>query len=298
MLGHDKQWEFLKKAFLSSQLSHGYLFSGLQGLGKRNLAIEFVKMLNCRDLNNQPCNTCASCKMIDARSHPDFVLTEPELGKDIKIVQVRKLISQLDLKPFYSGFKTAIIDQAHLMNIQAQNCFLKTLEEPKGKTVLILVTQYKESLIGTIKSRIQELKFSPVSFKQIQEIVKTENVSKNDLQEISQFSLGRPMRVLDLIQNPEKLEKEKNIKKDLLEILSSDLKTRFEYVESLTKKPLENTLELWLKYLREILLDKVDNDQDVSKIKKAIKNLEKTIYLVSNTNISKRLALESLILEI
>ena len=184
------------------------------------------------------------------------------------------------------------------MNIQAQNCFLKTLEEPKGKTVLILVTQYKESLIGTIKSRIQELKFSPVSFKQIQEIVKTENVSKNDLQEISQFSLGRPMRVLDLIQNPEKLEKEKNIKKDLLEILSSDLKTRFEYVESLTKKPLENTLELWLKYLREILLDKVDNDQDVSKIKKAIKNLEKTIYLVSNTNISKRLALESLILEI
>ena len=111
MIGHQKQRQLLKVLSESSRIPHGLLFSGQDQLGKKTLAIEFIKYLNCLS-KKKPCQTCRSCQDIDKNNHPDFILIEPD-GKEIKISQIRDLIWKLSLYSYSAPFKTAIIDNAH-----------------------------------------------------------------------------------------------------------------------------------------------------------------------------------------
>jgi len=120
IIGHQKQWEFLKFLVKIKKIPHALLFVGPEKIGKKTLALEFASLILKQSL----------------RGHPDFVFLEPING-EIKISQIRELILRLSLKKSSAPFKIVIIDNAHLMNFQAQNCFLKTLEEPKGESVLI-----------------------------------------------------------------------------------------------------------------------------------------------------------------
>ncbi|MBU2634891.1 DNA polymerase III subunit delta', partial [Patescibacteria group bacterium] len=142
MNGHQKQWQFLKKSAELGRLPHALLFYGQEGLGKKALAIEFSKFL------------------IKKTSPPDFILIEPQ-GKEIQIAQIRSLIQGLSFKPYLADFKIAVINKAHLMSQESQNCFLKFLEEPTDKTYLILITEYPAMLLPTILSRVQKLRFFP-----------------------------------------------------------------------------------------------------------------------------------------
>jgi DNA polymerase-3 subunit delta' len=300
VFGHEKQWEFLRKAFVSSRLSHAYLFSGFKGLGKKSMAIEFVKFLNCQSevLEDRPCNRCSSCLMVDKGIHPDLVLVEPKEGKSgIGIKTIQTVIEQLYLSPFFS-FKVAVIDQAHLMTTDAQSCFLKTLEEPSRDSLLILISEHRDFLLKTITSRVQEIKFFPTQSKRIKKILERDGLAGLEVEEIANLSLGKPGLALELSKHLDKLKEERDQRKEFLHILTSDLKTRFEYADILSKKPLAKTLEAWLLYLREILLEKVNNDKETTKIRKLIRGVERTLYLVSTTNVNKRLILESLMLEI
>ena len=144
IIGHKNQWNFLKKSAELDRLSHAYLFSGENQLGKKTLAIEFVKFLNCsaKDFSEKPCQVCRNCQDVQKKAHPDFVLIEPENShKEIQISQIRNLIWKLSLRPYSAVFKVAILDKAHSMSQEAQSCFLKLLEEPKGKALLILITE-------------------------------------------------------------------------------------------------------------------------------------------------------------
>jgi len=100
--------------------------------------------------------------MIKKGIHPDFMLVEKKEGKDLKVEQIEDFIKFLSLKASFGGFKIGIIDRAHLMNRYAQNAVLKTLEEPHGKTLLILIADSKELLLPTIVSRLQEIRFFPL----------------------------------------------------------------------------------------------------------------------------------------
>lgn len=300
IFGHEKQWEFLRQAFVSSRLSHAYLFSGFKGLGKKPMAIEFVKFLNCQSeaLEERPCNHCSSCLMVDKGIHPDLVLVEPEEGKSgIGIETIQNVIEQLYLSPFFS-FKVAVIDQAHLMTTDAQSCFLKTLEEPSKHSLLILISEHQDFLLKTITSRAQEIKFFPAENKKIKEVLKKDGLVDSEIEEIAKLCLGKPGLALELSKHLERLKEERDQRKEFLRILTSDLKTRFEYAAVLSKKPLAKILEAWLLYLREILLEKVNNNKETTKIRKLIRKTERTLYLISTTNVNKRLILESLMLEI
>jgi len=142
MIGHQKQWEFLKKSAELGRLPHALLFYGQKGLGKKALAIEFSKLL------------------IGKAIPPDFILIEPE-GKEIQIAQIRSLMQKLSFKPYVADFKIAVLNKAHLMTRESQNGFLKFLEEPTDKTYLILITEYPAMLLPTILSRVQKIRFFP-----------------------------------------------------------------------------------------------------------------------------------------
>jgi len=163
IMGHQKQWRFLKQSVELNKLSHAYLFCGEERLGKKRIALEFVKLINGENFG---------------LGHPDLILIEPERG-EIKIAQIRELIQKLSLKPYSALFKVALIDQAHLMTKDGQNSFLKTLEEPKGRTLLILITEAPERLLPTIPSRCEIIKFSPVKEVEIKSYLR-ENLSDKD----------------------------------------------------------------------------------------------------------------------
>src|SRR4030042_5617712 len=125
IIGHKKQWQYLLKSKETGRLSHAYLFCGQEKLGKKKVALEWISLLLGED--------------VFKNNHPDLTLIEPE-GKEIQIGQIKQLIWNLSLKPYSAPFKVALIDRAHLMNEEAQASLLKTLEEPKGETILFLVS--------------------------------------------------------------------------------------------------------------------------------------------------------------
>jgi len=288
IIGHQKQWQFLKKSVELGKISHAYLFSGQEKLGKKRVALEFVKLINGENFD---------------LGHPDLILIEPKGGAPIQIAQIRELIRKLSLKPYSAPFKVAIIDQANLMTKEAQHSFLKTLEEPKGRTLLILITEASERLLATISSRCEIIKFSPVKEVEIKSYLR-EKLSDKDWEEASKFCLGRPGEAVDFISNPQKLENRKKIIKELIKISNSGLAFRFQSAKDLSAPSnLKEILSIWLSYFRAVLLSKVEDpnlypNYSFSKLKNILSQIQNTNFLLTSTNVNPRLALEILMLEL
>lgn len=190
MIGHHKQWRFLQKAAERGRIPHALLFAGQKELGKKNLAIEFIKLLNCQTpINNQPCQTCQNCQEIEKNICPDLIFIEPE-EKEIRVAQIKQLRSRLVLRSFGNCFKAIILDRADSLNQEAQSAFLKLLEEPKGKTIFILIAQHPKRLFSTILSRVEILKFYPIPDDEIKVCLKNKGLSEKQAQEIAFFFLG------------------------------------------------------------------------------------------------------------
>jgi len=283
--GHQKQWDFLKTKFELEKLSHSYLFVGENQIGKKKLAKEFVKYINCSDRKNAPCQKCFSCQAIEKNTFPDFkIISKKEDKSEIEILQIREAQHFLSYKSYYGAFKAVLIDDAENMNSEAQSCFLKTLEEPKGNTILFLITSKPDILLSTISSRCQTLKF---------------------------------FRPKNFQPNSEKLTKEKIILSDFLKIANSDFSEKFKYAKSIDfsaqggpasggeKYSLQDILETLQKYFRQLLLTKIGLDKTnsadnytVTKIKKIINLIETINAQTSSTNASPKLALEILLMEV
>lgn len=135
------------------------LIQGAEGLGKRSLALYFAARLLCLEpFNPTPCGVCQGCHLVKAGTHPDLTTIQPEeVGKIIKVDQVRKVVQDLSLMSLYHGYRVIVIDPADQMNQNAANALLKTLEEPAPKNLIILVTHRPHRLLATIRSRCQTL---------------------------------------------------------------------------------------------------------------------------------------------
>ena len=278
IIGHKKQQKFLER--ITKEGSRSLLFTGPESLGKKTVALSFFTSL----FQEKPFN------------HPDFILIDPFEGK-IRINQIRELSDRISLKPAKSSSFGVIIDQAHLMNREAQNCFLKTLEEPKSSAILILVTEYPDFLLPTIFSRCERLKFYPVRKEEIKEYLKENDIIEEEANNIISISLGRPGKIINFLKTPESLESRKKAISDLARVMQSPLSKRFQYAQELLKREdMIEVLIVWLSYLRESLLLN-NNAKSLSKLKKILNAIQETIFLISNTNTSLKLALEVLVTE-
>lgn len=287
IIGHQRQLNFLKKIVENGKIPHALLFVGEEKLGKKTIALEFISWLF-----EEP-------DISKIFSHPDFILVEPPTenneGKQIKIDQIREFVSRISLKPIKSKLKAAIINEAHLMNEEAQNCFLKTLEEPKGNTLLILVTRWPNFLLSTIISRCQIIKFFPVKNEEIKRYLENQKrFSEEEIKEILEISRGRPGQAIELSCLNEKFKCYKKRIKELNKLLNSSLDVRFQYVKEIFgKENLQEILEIWLNYLRNILI-KNCSTPGVEHLGNILQQIQRTIYLISTTNVNSRLALEIL----
>ncbi|MCD6402286.1 hypothetical protein J7L36_00305, partial [bacterium] len=284
IVGHQKQWEFLKKSAQLDKISHAYLFSGEEKLGKRTVALKWISFLRKIPIKTQD---------------PDLVFVEPQ-NNIIQISQIRNLIQRLSLSPMMGSFKIGLLNDAHLMARDAQNALLKILEEPK-RAVLILITSKPEILYPTVVSRCETIKFYPVPIKEIEEYLLEKGLSKKKAEYIAQISEGKPGKAIEFLLNPEKLEERKKLIFTFNEISQSPFYFRFKIAKELAKRDeLPEILEIWLEFQREKLLQNLNfqQNQAIKEVKKNIELLEKINYLISTTNINQKLALEFLFINI
>ena len=188
-----KNWQNLKKSHQNRRLGHGLLFHGASGIGKKVFAVEFAHWLMCEQpLDDKVCGKCKSCNLINAGSHPDLLTLSPEeMGKSIKVDQVRELIQKISLSSHGLGYRVIIISPADALNINASNSLLKTLEEPPANTILILITDKPSKLMATIRSRTQMIRFDLPSEEQSLLWLNQQNIDNPEI--LLKLSAGAPL---------------------------------------------------------------------------------------------------------
>ena len=204
LFGHAATVNLLKKNIADGTFPHAVIFSGIEGLGKRLAAEICAAALLCENpVGGEPCGTCENCHQVAAKSHPDFLVVEPEDSKttrNIKIGQIREMQAQASLSPINSSRRVVILDGADFMNAAAANSMLKTLEEPTSQTIFILLTANRSSLLMTIRSRCRTINFAKLSAAEIRdELIRREidEATAQSLSIIANGSFGRALALKD-----------------------------------------------------------------------------------------------------
>lgn len=195
ILGNKEVKEYLKEQIKNNNIVHSYLFSGIEAIGKLMLAKQYSKDILCLENKNEDCN-CKSCVSFLGNNHPDFIVINQN-SETIKIEQIRELTNKIIEKPILSSKKVYIINDAEKMTKEAQNCLLKTLEEPPEFAVLILITSNENLLLTTVKSRCMKINFHAISDEEIKKYC-IENLEYNqiDIERIKSFegSIGNAIK--------------------------------------------------------------------------------------------------------
>ncbi len=203
IIGHDRQIEHLRNAMRNRRVAHAYLFLGKEGIGKRLVALNIAKALNCLRGDEEPCDECRSCLKIDHLHHPDVLLVEPH-GQWIRIDQIRDLQRELSHRPYEGKRRICILTGGDRMRQEAANALLRILEEPPLHTVLILLAANVDFMLPTITSRCQRITFNPLPSERIAEVVRSrlglEREEAHILASLADGSLGNALQTdLDFV---------------------------------------------------------------------------------------------------
>lgn len=168
----DRLIERLQNDIINHQLKHAYLFVGPKGIGKRTVAQAFAKTVLCGGKGDQAdaCGTCETCRILDHDNHPDFYWMRPEQGKDYRIDAIREMQKMLSYKPVSGEYRFILLDETEKLGQTCGNALLKSIEEPPEGTIFILVSASLESLLSTIVSRCQVMRFSPLRHETVKEL--------------------------------------------------------------------------------------------------------------------------------
>jgi DNA polymerase-3 subunit delta' len=177
--GQDRPIKLLRRAWAGGRLAQAYCFTGPPSVGKRATAVALAQAVNCLspvpgEAGSQApdaCGTCRACTRIAAGQHPDVTLVAPEEKTVITIDQIRALATRANLRAYEGSVKVWILDPAHEMQEPAANALLKTLEEPAAGTLFVLVTTAFSALLPTIRSRCQEVRFTPLGEEHLRTIL-------------------------------------------------------------------------------------------------------------------------------
>jgi len=184
----------LQHDFRSGQFVHAYLFFGPGGVGKRTLAKLCVGTLFCGSRQNSPCAACVECQRIAHGNHPDVFTIRPE--RSIGVEAIRTLIGDLQMRAFGAGHKAVVIEQADRMTHQAQNCLLRTLEDPPTGAVFLLTTDSLEAILPTLRSRCRLLAIAPLPDEAVERRLIAHGVSSEKaslLAGLSEGSVGKAL---------------------------------------------------------------------------------------------------------
>jgi DNA polymerase-3 subunit delta' len=207
--GHSEVVERLFAAFAGDRLPHALLFSGPAGIGKSLVARLLAARVACA-AKSAPCGACAACAQVAAETHPDLEWLSVASGKkEIGVDQARRLKRFVQMQSVSAARKMAIIDDAERLSIAAQNALLKTLEEPPGAALLVLVTSTPGSLLPTVRSRCRVIVFAPLSTDDVRAVLEQQGLDADEAESLARLADGSPGRALhrrQLLQDEQRLE--------------------------------------------------------------------------------------------
>ncbi|MFI5359049.1 MAG: DNA polymerase III subunit delta' [Halanaerobiales bacterium] len=320
LTGQETAVRLLKDDLDSGRIHHAYLFTGIKGVGKRTLALDFARALFCQRQDGEACGTCLSCRKIEHSNHPDLSIINITEGDSIKIEQIRELQRGLAFRPYEGKWKLYIIEDADRMTPEAANSLLKTLEEPPHYGVIILLAREAETLLPTIVSRCHLIQLNPLSVENIEKILLEAGYEDSEkIKLAAALAGGSPGEAKRLIEDEDfftEREKLYEFLYNLPELTEVDV---FQFVDELLtllrNKEAFPFFNLILNWYRDIILYRMDSHADLvnsdyialySKIseKYSVEELISIIELVNNikryidSNVKEDLALQVMFLKI
>lgn len=275
IIGNKNAKEYLKSSFENNKLSHSYLFLGIDGIGKKLFAQELAKYILC--LENGKCeNKCKSCIEFVSDNNPDYKIIEPD-GNVIKVDQIRELQTKIQERPIISNKKVYIINDGEKMNREAQNCFLKTLEEPPEYATIIIIGNNESAFLDTIKSRCIILHFEQIKDEELKiylrDNLKMQDISEDILQ-IFQGSIGKALELKDKTSNYIKIEEiiQGLSQKQLIDVVN-DAKILYEAKDDINS---------YLEYMNVILIKLSKENHKYTKCIQIVENTKERLRSNSN----------------
>jgi DNA polymerase III subunit delta' len=205
LVGHTAVWERLTRLLAGDRLPHALLFTGPPGIGKALLAHRLAARLACTATAAQPCGECPACRQAAAGTHPDILtLSAPDRTKkemrrkEIGIERARELKRFAQLQAVAAPRKIALVDDADRLSLAAQNALLKTLEEPPGQALIVLVTASPDALLSTVRSRCQRILFGPLADAEVRAVLETSGLNADEAATLAAGADGSPGRALGL----------------------------------------------------------------------------------------------------
>jgi len=314
IIGQDVAIGALKNIITRNQVRGAYLFLGPDGVGKRTAGIEFAKAINCeRDLSDASCD-CVSCSKIESGNHPDVFCVFPEgPSSSIKIEKIRDIIYQASLKPYEARKRIFIINEAEAMTDEAQNAFLKLLEEPPENHIMILTASSLAGLLSTVLSRCKILRFNLLPSDQIREFLMTRDIEEEEAVLFSHMAMGSIGRALSFKEN-DLISRRNQVVNDFFFRKSALL--REDVLKEQIGEDIEETLYILLCWYRDLFISKftqeeseilnIDRFSEISSYSSRFTKdkLEKDLFSIMKTieytrrNVNPKIALFNLAVEL
>ena len=282
VVGQEKALSLLQRSLETESLAHAYLLVGPAHVGKMTLALNLAEAVNCEG-TERPCSECISCQKIAGGKHADIQVidlgrsngdsTESESRVKISVEQVEQMQHSASLPPFEGRCKVFILDGAELLSIGAANRLLKTLEEPVGKVLFILLTVNDKLLPATIVSRCQRVELAPLGTAEIETALANRwGIESEQAKLLSRLANGCLGWAVSAARDEQLLRQRVEVLDKLLDITDAGYEQRFQYVTQLAgsfnqnRSTVHEILDLWLNWWRDLLLVKVNCNDAITNV--------------------------------
>ena len=284
VIGHENVIGHFKSSIERGKVAHAYLIHGEKGTGKKMLAGLFAKTLQCEAGGTDPCGTCRSCLQCDSGNQPDVIWVTHDKPSVISVDDIRDQINKdINVRPYSSRYKIYIIPQGELMNPQAQNALLKTIEEPPEYAIIMILTNNIDKMLPTVLSRCIILNLKPVSELDIMEYLSKLGIPMAKAKFCVEFSFGNLGKAVRLATSDEYNE----IKQDCVRILKNinkmEIYDLIESVKKMSKYKLDiyDYIDLMIMWYRDILMLKVSGSPDKLLFKEEYATLKQQANYIS-----------------
>lgn len=291
IIGHEDIVKHFKSSIELSKVSHAYILNGEKGVGKKTLASVVAKSLQCESGEADPCGKCKSCLQVETGNQPDIIWVKHEKPNVISVDEIRtQLVNDIDLKPYSSRYKIYIVPDSQMMNQQAQNALLKTLEEPPEYAIIMLLTNNVDKFLPTILSRCIVLNFKPVEPLHMMEyLVSNIGVDQEKARFCTDFAQGNLGKAVRLAISPDYNEIREDSVRLLRRISDMEMDEIIQAVKNMGKYKLDiaDYIDIMTMWFRDILMVKISNSPNKIIFKHEFSTMKKQASRMSYEGIEK-----------
>ncbi|SER02944.1 DNA polymerase-3 subunit delta' [Lachnospiraceae bacterium NE2001] len=266
IIGHEDIISRFMSSIETDRVSHAYIIAGEEGSGRYTLAEAFAKTLQCEEGGSEACGHCKSCKQAETDNHPDIITITHDKDTVLSVDLIRtQVVDTMGIKPYSSKYKIYIIRDAEMMNEEAQNALLKTIEEPPEYGIIILITKQLERLLPTIQSRSLVISTKPVKEKDIHNYLESHyGIDEEKIAFAIEYGQGNLGKAILLATNEEYeglvrsvIDLESNLFDMTMDEITEAIKRCSNY-----KMNICDYLDLMMMWYRDILVLKVTGNPD------------------------------------